>query len=149
MKICLAASAGGHMTQLLQLVEVCEGKAHFFVTTEHVMPAKQRSEARAYVVQKANYGHPFRLVRMLVQCISIMHREQPDVVISTGAAVGCILCILAKLKGKTIIWIDTISHVDRLTISGMIIRHFADLFFVQWPHLAERYERTKYVGALV
>ena len=89
------------------------------------------------------------MAQMFFQCLWILLKERPDVVISTGAAVGCILCLLAKLAGKKIVWIDTVSHVEHLTLSGRIIRPLADLFLVQWPALAKRYPKTKYVGAVI
>ena len=86
---------------------------------------------------------------MFLHCVYIMLKERPDVVISTGAAVGCILCLLAKAMGKKAVWVDTISHVDRITLSGKIIMRFADVFLVQWPELAERYKRARYVGSVL
>jgi UDP-N-acetylglucosamine:LPS N-acetylglucosamine transferase len=148
MKICLAASSGGHLTQLVRVSDACEGKSYFFVVPYSSSMDHLHGKAKIYFVTKANRNHPVLLLSMLVQCFKIMYTERPDVVISTGAAVGCILCILAKLARKKIIWIDTISHVNRLTLSGRIIRPIADLFLVQWPDLTKRYKRTKYVGAL-
>lgn len=149
MKICLAASTGGHLTQLLLLAPVWEGRPHFFVTPGISVGEQVRNNAKAYVVTKADYQHPYRLLVMLAQCSRIMLRERPDVVLSTGAAIGCVLCILAKLCRKKVIWVDTVSHVDRLTLSGNIVRHFADLFLVQWPDLAEKYKQAKYVGSVL
>jgi len=149
MKICLTASTGGHLTQLLRLREVWEGKSHFFVIPGAFVAEELKASAKTYVVNKADYRHPWQLLLMLARCTRIMVRERPDVVISTGAAVGCILCVLAKLGRKKVVWIDTVSHVDRLTLSGKIVRHLADLFLVQWPELAERYRQAKYVGSVL
>lgn len=149
MKICFAASAGGHLTQLLQLTKNIRGYVQFLVTTEHEVVSSFEPHGVVYVVAKANRTEPLRLTLMFVQCLKILFEERPDVVISTGAAVGCILCTLAKATGKRAVWIDSIANVDSLSLSGKIVRPFADVFLVQWPDLANRYQRTRYVGTLI
>ena len=120
-KICLTASAGGHMSELLQLKQVWEGVPHFFVTTGHIVTKKYISNTKTYIVKWSNRRHPLLLVKMTVQCFLIMINEQPNVILSTGAAVGCILCIIGKLMGRKIVWIDSICYVDTLSLSGKII----------------------------
>lgn len=149
MKICLAASTGGHLTELLRLTEVWQERPHFFVIPRSLVAKELSRREKVYLINKADYRHPWRLLCMLVRCTWIMLKERPDVVVSTGAAVGCILCVLGKLAFMRIIWIEDISHVDRLTLSGQIVMHFADLFLVQWPELAERYKQARYVGSIL
>jgi UDP-N-acetylglucosamine:LPS N-acetylglucosamine transferase len=149
MKICLAASGGGHLTQLLHLSEGWRGRDCFFVTAGALVPEPLRSQVKTYTVPKANRQHPLQLLRMFLQCMRILRTERPDVVISTGAAAGCILCLLAKLMRKKVVWIDSIANVERLSLSGRIIRPFADLFLVQWPELAKRYKGVRYDGSVI
>jgi len=70
-------------------------------------------------------------------------------VISTGAAAGCMVCFLSKMLGARIVWIDSITNVYRLSLSGRLVRYIADLFLVQWPELAEKYRKVEYVGAVI
>jgi len=149
MKICLVSSSGGHLSQLICLKEVWGQREHFFVTLRNYAADELREHSRVYIVDWANRRHPVKLLKLAIQCLVILLQERPDVILSTGAAVGCLICILGKLLGNKIIWIDTLSHVDRLTLSGNIIRHFADLFLVQWPELAQKYKQAEYVGAIV
>jgi UDP-N-acetylglucosamine:LPS N-acetylglucosamine transferase len=76
-------------------------------------------------------------------------RERPGVVISTGAAVGCIVCFLAKTTGAEIVWIDSITNIERLSLSGRMVRYIASLFLVQWPELAAQYRNVEYVGEVI
>ncbi len=101
------------------------------------------------MVTWANRRNPLLLLLMLAECVGLMLKERPDVVISTGAAVGCIVCLIAKSMGRKVVWIDNLSHVDRLTLSGRIIRPFADLFLVQWPELVDRYAGVRYEGTVI
>lgn len=149
LRICLAASAGGHSSQLLKLADSWNGYETFCVTTTEVVRDKLSKFGRVYVVGECNRQHPVRVIKVLLQCIRIVFRERPDVVISTGAAAGCMLCLLGKMLGAKIIWIDSITNVERISLSGRMVRYVADLFLVQWPELAGRYKKVEFVGAVV
>ena len=149
MKICLAASAGGHLTQLLQLRHVWENRSHFYITNNKSAVEILGDHSKVYLVSWGNRRHPFLIAKLIYQCMRIIFKERPDVLLTTGAASGCILAFMTKLTGGKVIWIDTISHVDYLTMSGRLIRPFADMFLVQWPELVEKYPGVTYVGALI
>jgi UDP-N-acetylglucosamine:LPS N-acetylglucosamine transferase len=148
-QICLAASAGGHMNQLLKLAESWKGYNTFYVTTTAVLQEKLSEQGNVYIVGECNREYPWRVIQVLLRCINIILRERPDVVISTGAAVGCITCFLGKLVGAKVVWIDSIANVERLSLSGRIIRPFADLILTQWSELAVRYSNVEHVGAVI
>ena len=149
LRICLAASAGGHVSQLIRISEGWKGHDTFCVTTTEVVRSKLSKFGRVYVVGECNRQHPIRVLMVLIRCIRIAFRERPDVVISTGAAAGCLLCMLCKLRGAKIIWIDSITNVKKVSLSGRMVHFFADLFLVQWPELAEQYKNAEYVGAII
>ena len=151
MKVALVASTGGHLSELLRLSAAWRGHECVFVTTgtfEAAMLARTFG-GRAYAVREGNRCHPARMARMLWQCARIVVRERPAVVVSTGAAPGCLVGAIGKALGARVVWIDSIANVERPSLSGRIVRRFADLFLVQWPHLAERYIGAECVGELV
>jgi beta-1,4-N-acetylglucosaminyltransferase len=149
LRICLAASAGGHLNQLLRLTDSWKGYKTFSITTTPVVAEKLRKYGTSYVVGESNRQHLRRVIRVLIRCISIIFKERPNVVISTGASVGCMTCVLGKLLGAKIIWIDSITNVNQISLSGKIVRDIADLFLVQWPELAGRYWKVEFVGTVV
>jgi len=149
LRICLAASGGGHLSQLLRLAEAWEGYRAFCVTTTDVVSEMLQKYGKVYTVGECNREHPLRVILVLMRCINVILHERPDVVISTGAAVGCIMCFLSKLLGVKIVWIDSIANVERISLSGRMVRHIADLFLVQWPELVEQYSDVEYVGAVI
>jgi len=149
LRVCLVASAGGHLSQLLKLAECWDGYELFCITTSELLRQNFRREGRVYVVGECNRQHPLRVIKVLLRCIRIVWREKPHVIISTGAAVGCIACFLGKLVSAKIVWIDSITNVERISLSGRMVRHIADLFLVQWPELAEQYSDVEYVGAVI
>ncbi len=149
LKVCLAASAGGHISQLLKLSESWSGTEAFFVTTGSTVAGHLQKDCKVFVVGECNRKQPLKTFGVFCRCVKIVWTERPDAVISTGAAAGCILCFLGKLQGARVIWVDSITNVERLSLSGRMVRPIADMFFVQWPHLAEKYTRVQYAGALV
>lgn len=149
MKICLAASGGGHITQLLKLRDSWKGHKTFCVTTVNVVTKQLREFGKVYVVGECNREHPLRVFWVLIRCINVILRERPDVVISTGAAAGCMACFLGKVIGAKVVWIDSITNVERISLSGRMVRYIADLCLVQWPELEQRYKNVEYVGAVI
>ncbi len=149
MKICLVASAGGHLSQLLKIVPAAEGYEVFVVTTSEAVRKNLTQFGQVHVVGECNRQHGLQVVRVFLACWRILRRERPDVVLSTGAAAGCLCCFLGKLRGAKIVWVDSITNVDRLSLSGRLVRYIADLFLVQWAALAQKYRGTEYVGTIV
>jgi UDP-N-acetylglucosamine:LPS N-acetylglucosamine transferase len=149
LRICLAASAGGHISQLLKLAASWNGYETFCVTTTEVVRNNLSELGAVYIVGECNRQHPVRVVKVLLRCVSIIFKERPDVIISTGAAAGCMLCFLGKMRGAKVVWIDSITNVERISLSGRMVRYIADLFLVQWPKLAHRYKNTEFVGAVI
>jgi len=149
LRICLAASSGGHLNQLLRLTDSWKGYKTFSITTTPVVAEKLRKYGTSYVVGESNRQHLLKVVKVLIRCIKIIFRERPDVVISTGASVGCMTCILGKLLGAKVIWIDSITNVEQISLSGKMVRYISNLFLVQWPELAKRYSHAEYVGTVI
>lgn len=149
MKICIAASAGGHLSQLLKLANSWLEYDTIYVTTGEVLRDEVSKLGSVYVVDECNRQHPIRVAKVLLQCTRVVFKEKPDVVISTGAAAGCMVCFLGKLLGAKVIWIDSITNVERISLSGRMVRYIADLFLVQWPEHAKRYKNAEYVGAVI
>lgn len=149
LKICLAASAGGHLSQLLAIAESWEGHETFCVATSEVVRGRLREHGPTYIVGECNRQRPLQVLRVLARCIAIAIRERPQVVISTGAAAGCIQCFLGKMIGAKIIWIDSITNVERLSLSGLMVRRIADLFLVQWPELTKKYTNVQFAGTVI
>lgn len=148
-KICLVASSGGHLSQLLKLSESWKRHKTFCVTTTDVVGRKIQEFGKVYVVGECNRNHLIRVIKVLFRCIRIVLRERPDVLISTGAAPGCMVCFLSKIIGAKVVWIDSITNIEKMSLSGRMVRYIADLFLVQWPELAEKYKNVEYVGAVI
>ncbi len=149
MKICVVASAGGHLTQALRLKDAYCDYPHFVVTSGHNAVKTLPPELRSYVVSEANRRSPLRLLRILASALRIMNKERPAVVLSTGAAPGCLFCFAGRLFGARIIWVDSLANVDRLSLSGRLVSLIADVILVQWEAVARRCPRALFRGRLI
>ncbi len=149
LRICLTASAGGHMSQLLRIADCWDGLDTFTITTTDVVCEKLSEYGDVYVVGYCNRQQPLRVITIFIRCLKILLRIRPDVVISTGAAVGCITCFISKALGAKVVWIDSITNIKKLSLSGRMVRHIADVFLVQWPELIRCGRNIEYAGAVI
>ena len=137
------------MTQVLKLADAWKQHETVYFTSTDVVRQQLQKLGRVYILGECNHEHPLRVIKVMMRCIRAVFRERPHVVISTGAAPGCIACFLGKLLGAKIVWIDSITNVERISLSGRMVRYIADLFLVQWPVLGDRYKKVEYVGAII
>lgn len=150
MKIVIAASAGGHLTQLLLTgPSVWQGHQVICVSTDLRVREKLEKLGVTYIVGECNRQHSLRVCRVIIKCLSIILREKPDVVYSTGAAVGFLMCLWGKLFGAKVIWLDSIANAERMSMSGRMVRPFADLILSQWPDVAAKYTNVEYAGEVI
>ncbi len=149
LRVCLAASAGGHLTQLLRLWPSWQRYETIYVTTSRSIAGKLNKAGRVYTVADCNRQRLTKVVKAFFKCIKIIRTERPDVVISTGAAPGLLMCVLGKMSGAKVVWIDSITNTERLSLSGRLVRPFADLLLTQWQELAEKYPQVEYAGQII
>lgn len=149
LRVCIGASAGGHLSQLLRLATVWEGHKVCCVSTLPLVASRLQSIGPVHLLGECNRRHPLKALRILFKAIRIVRAERPDVVITTGALPLALLCLVAKLHGARVIWIDSVANVKRLSVSGRFVRLFADLCLTQWPNVQKRYKNVEYAGALI
>lgn len=86
-------------------------------------------------------------------CLSVVRGVDCIVTNGPGTAVMVVAaCWVYKFLGiaKTrIIYVESFARVRTLSMSGKLLIRVVDRFLVQWPYLAEEYERAEYHGILV
>ncbi len=149
-KICFAASSGGHFEQLLMLKPLME-KYDSFIITEKTM-YEPMSEAfmlyYMYQVNRKEFTFLFRMIANLFRSLHIFFKEKPDVVITTGAMAMIPICLIAKPFGKKLIFIESFAKVTTPTKTGKLMYKFADRFYVQWKSMLEIYPDAIYLGGI-
>ena len=146
-KICLACSAGGHLTEMLQLKEFYKEKEHFFITFKRSDSESLAKKEKVFFAELPR-RNPFATLKSFFQCLKIIRKENPKIIISTGADVGLVTCIAGKLLGKKIVFIESFCRPTKPGVSGKIAYLFADLFIYQWKELEKYYPKGVYGGSI-
>jgi len=149
-KICFAASSGGHFEQLMMLRPLMEQHDSFLVT-EKTAYATGVKGVKAYYLMQVNREEISCIPKTLVntfRSLRIYFAEKPDLIICTGVLATVPLCLICKLFGKKLIFIESFAKVTSPTLSGKFMSHFADQFYVQWPQMLEVYPDAIYVGGI-
>lgn len=150
LKICFAASSGGHLEELLILQPLMDSYDSFIVTEETAYRAAGRKIRRYHLLQ-VNRRERSCILRLAVntfRSLKIYIAERPDVVICTGVLATIPLCLLCKLFGKKLIFIESYAKVKTPTLTGRLLYPFADRFYIQWQELLKFYPKAMYVGSV-
>lgn len=145
-KICLACSIGGHFTQMLELKEVYGKYEHFFVTNPGTQTISRLANERKYFIPQRIKKSVF--LKHLFMSLKILLKEVPDVIITTGSGDAFWICVLGKLFGKKVVYIESFSKVTTPSKFGRAAYKFADLFLYQWDKLREYYPKGIYSGVI-
>jgi UDP-N-acetylglucosamine transferase subunit ALG13 len=152
LRVCLAASGGGHVRQLLDLEPAWSKHDYFFVTEETSLGESLKGEHPTFFVPHVAIGQsrlagPLHMlkaaIRNLVQSIKIVRRERPDVVISTGAGAVFFTTLWARLTGAKIVIIESFARFDHPSLFGRLAAPLAHRMVIQSPALAPFYPRAK------
>ena len=149
-KICFVASSGGHWEELLCLKEIAHENETFYVTEK----GGQLDDCKlsdVYLFSQINRKETLFLIHFLcvmVKALYIILKEKPDVVITTGALLSYPFCLMAKIIGKKVIYIESFARVYDASLTGKLVYPFADLFIVQWESLLKCYPKAVYKGSI-
>lgn len=149
-KICFAASSGGHFEQLSMLKPLME-KYNSFVVTENTDYNAEIKGQRMYYIHQVNRKEmilPFWMIVNSFKSLMIILKEKPDVVITTGVLAIIPLCLLMKLMGKKLIYIESFAKISSPTKTGKLMYKYADWFYVQWESMKEFYPNAIYLGGI-
>ncbi|MDZ7263403.1 MAG: polysaccharide biosynthesis protein [candidate division KSB1 bacterium] len=147
LKICIACSAGGHLKQAMM---VAKSLNHQKYLVTYAAPHLQRTfpEIKTYLVTHSK-RNPLLVLKNAIESMRILIKEKPDLIISTGADVAVPTCLIGKLMGARLIYIESGGQVSTPSLSGRIVYPFADLFLVQWKPALKNFPKAKYGGPLL
>jgi rhamnosyl/mannosyltransferase len=143
-KICLVASGGGHLRQLLQVESFFKKHDYYFVTEDTPLGRSVAEQHRVRFVPHFAFGQRklksywyflFSGIRNFSKALWILLTERPDVVISTGAGGAFSTLFWGSVAFRKVIYIETIARVEKPSLFGSMARNFASFSIVQWPEL--------------
>ena len=148
-KVCFAASSGGHLEQLLALKPLMERYDSFILTEKTAYEAKFPVRAR-YVKQVNRHEASFlpRMAANLVTSLRIWRAEKPDVIVCTGALATIPFCLVGHARGAKLIFIESFAKTSSPTMTGKLLHKYADRFYVQWESMLSIYPDARYAGGI-
>ncbi len=134
-KILAVASGGGHWIELLRVLPAFD-EGEVVLATVQKDYERDVPRRRLHIIPDATRWNKIGVLRLALRILWIVLRERPDVIVTTGAAPGYFALRFGRWFGARTIWLDSIANVDELSMSGQLVRAYADLWLTQWPHLA-------------
>lgn len=118
----LVASTGGHLAQIVRWAEVLRLRSDSVFATFDSEQSRSLLGGRSVVT--LDYV-PSRGVRQALGAVARLHRrtrrEDFDVVLSTGAAVGLTAYVVGRLRHTPVVYIESVSRFDGPSMTGRIL----------------------------
>ena len=149
MRLVFAASSGGHYEQLMMLKPLMERHDSCVVTEKTSYNAK--SDIRTYYMVQVNRKEILFIPKMIVnsfRAVRIIFKEKPDAIICTGVLAMIPLCLIGKMKGCKLIYLESFAKVTSATLSGKLLYKYADRFYVQWESMLDIFPNAVYKGGI-
>jgi UDP-N-acetylglucosamine--N-acetylmuramyl-(pentapeptide) pyrophosphoryl-undecaprenol N-acetylglucosamine transferase len=140
LKLCLAASGGGHLRQLFDLEPAWKDHDCFFVSERSVLAEGLSQNHRTHFVAHYAFGqlkiaNPLAVLGNMVlnfwQSLRIVLKERPDMVVTTGAAAVFWTCLLARYMGARLVVIESFARFEAPSVFGRLTRRIASDRIVQ------------------
>lgn len=149
-KVCFAASSGGHYEQLMTLKPLMNEYNSFIITEETGYKTKANGIKTYYLkqVNRKEKKFVFYMILNFFKTIKIYLKEKPTVVVSTGVLAMIPICLLVKLYGGKLIYIESFAKVTSGTKTGKFLYKYADRFYVQWQPMLKIYPNATYLGGI-
>ena len=154
-KVLFISSTGGHLDELMQLKPLFQKYDYYIVTekTKSNLYLKEKFSNRVSFLVYGSYStivkkitYPFKLFYNTFKSFFIYLKVRPGYIITTGAHTAGPMCLIGKILGSKIIFIETFANSNTKTKTGRIVYKFADLFIVQWESMLELYPDAVYGG---
>lgn len=147
MKICIVSSCGGHLTEVRQLRLAYETHNHFYVLNDQALLPPDMQGKTTFI------RHSERDLLFFVnlwEAWRILRREHPDVIMSTGAGPAVPFALVGRyLFNCKVIFVETITRVQRPSLTGRLMYPLAHRFYYQWHSLASYFPKGIYSGPLL
>jgi beta-1,4-N-acetylglucosaminyltransferase len=128
------------------LKPVYEQYDYFYVLNDRALLAKDM-DGKTYFIRHSERDWVFFV--NLWEAWHILRKEQPRLVLSTGAGPIVPFAILGKLLSIPTLFIETFTRVTTPSLTGRIMYWLADRFFYQWKPLTRFFPKGTYGGPLV
>lgn len=148
-RVMLVCSPGGHLLQLLSLEPAYTDLEATWVTlpgadVEHLLAGRD-----VLVAHGPTNRSVAKFLRNLPFAWNAVRARDPDVIVSTGAGLAVPFFLVGRLLGCRLVYVESLTRSETLSVSGRLVYPLAHRFFVQWPQLAHRHRKARYEGSVL
>jgi beta-1,4-N-acetylglucosaminyltransferase len=147
-EVLLVCSSGGHLIQLFSLRAAWEGFARAWVCFDKTDARSLLAQEKLYVAFGPTNRSVKNLLRNLGLAWRVVRTTRPRVLVTTGAGVSVPFAYLACLHGAKVVYIESFTRIDSISLSCRMIRPIADRVYVQWPDALSLVRTARYVGSV-
>lgn len=153
-KVLFISSMGGHLKELMQLKSIFKEYDYKIVTEEHksTNSLKNIYKSKIDYLKNGTKDHILKYILVIpyniFKSIKIFIKFKPDVVVTTGAHTCVVMCYIAKLFRKKVVYIESFANIETKSLSGRLVYPISNIFIVQWKSMLKLYPKAKYEGWL-
>lgn len=174
MKTLIILGSGGHSTEMLRLVEslnqkIFKPKIYVIASSDNKSKEKlldlekylgKQTQYQICEIPRSRKVHQsyissiFTTLYSILYCFPLVINIRPDLILCNGPGTCIPICFIAflmrvlNISNNVIVFVESICRVQSLSLSGIILYYFADIFLVQWVELTKKYKRARYIGRL-
>jgi UDP-N-acetylglucosamine:LPS N-acetylglucosamine transferase len=147
--LLIVCSTGGHLLQMQELHEAWSPFDRVWVTFDKSdSRSLLRGERVVHAFGPTNRNIP-NLLRNLRLALRVLRDERPSAILTTGAGVAVPFAWIGRVLGIPTIYVESVTRIEGLSLSGRLIKPVAKQLYAQWPELAEPSEgRIRFAGNL-
>lgn len=155
MKICLECAEGGHLDEMLNIIEAFNGNDIFFITTKAPSTHGLSDDFKVYYTRRQYETHTklaiyfrelFLMIKLVFNIFIILLKENPKLIVSTGGGSTIPLFYWGKILGIKVMYIESLARVNNPSLTGRIVYPITDIFLVQWESMLKFYKKAKFWG---
>ena len=153
-KVLFISSTGGHLEELLQLQPLFKKYEYNIITEkdDSNISLKEKYGNKLYFLPYGTraklFTYIFKYLYLCIRTVYLYFKLRPKVIVTTGTHTAGPMCILGKIFGSKIIYIETFANINKKTATGRLIYPIADLFIVQWEEMLKLYPKAVYGGII-
>jgi beta-1,4-N-acetylglucosaminyltransferase len=146
--LLLVCSSGGHLLQLVALRQAWEGYERVWVSFDKPDVRSMLAGERVVIAHGPTNRNVPNLLRNFRLALRTVREQRPSAVLTTGAGVAVPFAWVARLLGVPVLYVESFTRIEGLSLSGRMIAPIARQVYVQWPELAARSRRLRFAGNL-
>jgi beta-1,4-N-acetylglucosaminyltransferase len=158
-RIAVVLGRGGHTAQTFALVDLLGHNFEYIYMIgilDRLTPKKIKIPGKILPVlaprllpDDSRIMSFFRTIFTLILSLLYFILYKPTLVVSCGTGITVPVFLAARVLGIKTAFIESMSRVESLSITGRLLLGKTDLFIVQWQALADRIPSTIYGGQLL